>query len=450
LLYHIFQMKQILLFGAGRSATDLIDYLATSCIQNSWSLYVCDSDKQLAISKIKNYKNCEYLELDIHNEHSLNKSIADSDLVISLLPPSLHSIVANACLKYKKDLLTASYVDDYMKSLDIKAKEAGVLFLCEMGLDPGIDHMSSMQLFERIDSIGGRITSYLSSTGGLVSPISDDNPWHYKFSWNPKNVINAGKGTAQFLKDGQIHYTPYSRIFNTIIPYHIEYYGEYDSYPNRDSLKYINLYNLKDVSTIYRGTLRKSGFTKAWNALIQMGFTQDNFFIEQLGEISFEELSCRLLEVKSECLKSKMIEYCQNDIVAFDKIEWLGLLSKELIPLEKGTPADVLEYILLNKWSMQPNDKDLIIMLHDVTYILDNDTHNIVSLLTLEGQDAVHTAMSKCVGLPLAIYAEYLLHHGRPFSGVHIPVRKEIYQPVMTKLADLGINFKEIDTRINH
>jgi saccharopine dehydrogenase-like NADP-dependent oxidoreductase len=442
-------MKQIILFGAGRSATDVIDYLAKASIQNSWFLQVCDADKQLVLSKIKNYDNCSYLEVDIHDESSLGSSIANSDLIISLLPPALHSIVANACLQYKKDLLTASYVDEYMLSLDSKAKEAGVLFLCEMGLDPGIDHMSSMQIFDRIQNLGGKITSYLSSTGGLVSPNSDDNPWHYKFSWNPKNVINAGKGTALFLKDNQIHYTPYTRIFNTLIPYNIEYYGLYDSYPNRDSLKYIKLYNLNDVSTIYRGTLRKAGFAKAWNLLIQMGYTQDNFYIEQLDKISYEELSCRLLEVKRDDLRDKLIQFCNHDAETFLKLEWLGLLSKDTIPLKKGTPADVLEHILLEKWAMKPNDKDLIIMLHDIEYTIGINKHKIVSTLTLEGQNAVHTAMSKCVGLPLAIYAEYLLHNGRPFTGVHIPVKKEIYNPVMSRLAELGITFKEIESEIN-
>jgi saccharopine dehydrogenase-like NADP-dependent oxidoreductase len=436
-------MKRIVILGAGRSATDLIHYLAQKAVENQWEIIVCDADLSLAEAKIKSYANSKAVALNLKSEHDLNTWVKSAELVISLLPPHLHLTVAQVCLQYKTNLLTASYVDDALRALNREALESDILILGEMGLDPGIDHMSSMDMFDRIHKEGGIIKKYYSSTGGLVAPSSDDNPWHYKFSWNPKNVVLAGKGTAQFIEDGQIIYVPYHRIFKTLKSYTFQGFGEYESYPNRNSISYKTLYKLHDIETLYRGTLRKKNFAKAWHSLIDLGYTNDSFIISSLQEISYRELTKRLAGTTKDRFEQVIWEFCQKDAEILEMLQWLGILDEMPVPKNAGTPADVLEELLLRKWNMNPEDKDLVIMHHEVEYTANGQNLKIESTLKLEGDNAVDTAMSKCVGLPLALYAEHLLLRGKPFAGVHIPVDREIYSPVLEGLRQLGIHFEE-------
>lgn len=436
-------MKRIVILGAGRSATDLIHYLAQKAVQHHWEIIVCDADLSLAEAKIKSYPHSKAIALNLQREEELHAWIESAELVISLLPPHLHLTVAKVCLQYHTNLLTASYVDDALRSLNGEALASDILILGEMGLDPGIDHMSSMEMFDRIHRQGGTVRKYYSSTGGLVAPASDNNPWHYKFSWNPKNVVLAGKGTAQYIEDRQILYVPYHRIFKTLKSYSFPGYGEYESYPNRNSIGYKELYKLHDIETLYRGTLRKKDFAKAWHTLIDLGYTNDTFTISPLENISYRELTRRLIGTTSDHFDQVLWEICQKDEEILAMLRWMGILDNSTVPLKTGTPADVLEELLLRKWNMKPEDKDLVIMHHEVEYELHGQNHKIESTLTLEGDNAVDTAMSKCVGLPLALYAEHLLVHGKPFAGVHIPVEREIYSPVLDGLQQLGIKFEE-------
>jgi saccharopine dehydrogenase-like NADP-dependent oxidoreductase len=436
-------MKRISVFGAGRSATALIDYLKEHAESNNWQINICDADENLAAVKCAGNERCIPHKFNAENITLRNNLIEESDLVISLLPPVLHIEIAKACLRYKKNLITASYVDDKMKGLDKEARAAGVLFLCEMGLDPGIDHMSSMLIIDDLKQKGATIKSYRSSTGGLVAPESDDNPWHYKFSWNPRNVVVAGSADAQYKKGNRTNFVPYKLVFKHIDTVEISGLGQFESYPNRNSLPYEELYGLDGIPTLYRGTLRAPGFCSAWAALVDMGYTSNTLFIEDYSCFTYRELSKILLGVQMKDLDRSINAICNEDRNTRSRLEWLGILEEKTISIKEGTPADVLEHLLLQKWKLGDNDKDMIVMQHEFEYELSGHNFKLVSSLVQIGQDNIRTAMSSLVGLPIAVYAHHLLERGTTLSGVMIPVHREIYEPVIKRLAVLGIKFDE-------
>lgn len=437
-------MKIILILGAGRSSTVLIQDLIRHASTMDYKVWIADRDEEAAKSKCYDQNVCRPVACDIQSADSLDRLIRESRVVISLLPPQFHRLVAESCIRCQKSMLTASYVNGEIKDLHGDFERTGRLFLGEMGLDPGLDHMSSMKLFEEVYQLGGVIKSYESSTGGLVSPHSDDNPWHYKFSWNPRNVVTAGMGTAQYKRNGMITYVPYTRIFSDLKTYKIPGYGYFDSYPNRNSLPYAQLYGLEGLETIYRGTLRARGFCQSWDILVKIGYTEDKFIIKESEPISFRELTRRLLGQSDEQLDQAVLQLCEGDDAIFDNIKWLGLLGTQKINANNLSPADILEKLLLEKWVMKPEDKDMIIMLHEVKYYVGNKAFKRSSLLIQEGADGVNTAMSKLVGLPLSIAARMTLSGKLDLTGVHIPVHPSIYNPVMMELLqEYKVKFEE-------
>jgi saccharopine dehydrogenase-like NADP-dependent oxidoreductase len=442
-------MKKIVILGAGRSATVLIGDLRAHAHEEGYSLVVADADFSLAERKCGGHPLCSPLGLNAQDETAIAKAISGADIVISLLPPKMHYTVAKICIEQTCPMLTASYVDSQMFSLSESFNDRGIFMLGEMGLDPGIDHMSSMVLFSKIKGKGGRITAYRSSTGGLVAPESDDNPWHYKFSWNPRNVVTAGAGTAQYQLDGSIRYVPYLRIFETLKKDNVAGLGVLDSYPNRNSLPYAGYYGLEDLDTIYRGTYRMPGFCTAWQALIQIGYTTDQFYMEDLSKLTYAELTRRLLGTDRKGLDEKLASICSADYQVIRNLQWLGLLSEDPIRISAGTPADVLENLLLEKWAMQPGDKDMIVMQHEVDYALGDTSFKIISSLIEMGVDEVHTAMAKLVGLPMAIFARHYLKNDSSLRGVHIPVLPEIYLPVLKGLESYESRFSEEEFQVS-
>lgn len=438
--------KNILIIGAGRSSSSLIGYMLQHAAKESWSVTVADVSIDFVKQKTKNYQEVRAIAFDINNAQQREEEIKRSDIVISMLPASMHMNVARDCVKFKKHLATASYVSNEMQELDASAKAADIVLLNESGLDPGIDHASAMKVIDKIHEEGGELTSFKSFCGGLVAPESNDNPWGYKFSWNPRNVVLAGQGTAQYMEHGEYKYIPYNRLFTQIETVDMDKNGKYDAYANRDSLSYRKMYNIEKIPTMLRGTLRMPGYCKAWNVFVKLGLTDDTYKIEASAKLTYRGLLEAFLPKGKKSTKEKLIAFMGNeaDVATIGKIEWLGIFEDRKIKLSKATPAQILQDLLEEKWLLKEHDKDMIVMQHQFGYL--NSKHeikNIVSSLVVKGEDQTYTAMAKTVGLPLAIITKLILQGKLKARGVIIPTIKEIYNPLLLELESLGIKFEE-------
>lgn len=498
-------MRTILLFGAGKSATVLIEYLLANALTENWQLIVVDADLQLAKEKLRNHPHGIAAAFDITHEVERQTFIQEADIVISLLPPALHILVAQDCVAFGKNLLTASYVDEAMKALQPEIERKGLLFLCEMGLDPGIDHMSAKKMIDEIEAEGGRIVSFISHCGGLVAPESDDNPWHYKISWNPRNVVMAGKAGAIFKQDGEIKQWSYQQLFEE--KRFIEISGEEVLcwYPNRDSLAYIPLYGLEEAQTFIRTTLRHADFIYGWKNIIDLKLTDEtprytangktlkalfkehmdsNNFSEWLEEklqeqfaytknilselVSLTEMEDKaakkgmelmdefmvvnedgnLKEIDIEDLKlnaaTALADKMHDAKLTLKQLFYLGMDDEET-KMNKGlcSAADILQFALEKKLALQPADKDMVVMKHEIEYQLGADLYRHTATLVVKGKDDKHTAMAATVGLPLGIAAKLVLNGELNLTGLHIPIVPQIYEPVLEALGRLDINFTE-------
>jgi saccharopine dehydrogenase (NADP+, L-glutamate forming) len=440
-------MKNITILGAGRSATVLIHYMLETAKLHNWSVAVADADIDLAKQKVNHHPNGRAVYLDALDTMQRQELISKSDLVISLLPPHLHILAARDCVHLGRHLVNASYLNKDLKDLDQVVREKGLTFMGEMGLDPGIDHMSAMQKIHEIREKGGKLLAFRSFTGGLIAPESDDNPWHYKFTWNPRNVVLAGQGTAQYLEEGRIKYLPYSRLFKRFWNIEVAGLGQYEVYANRDSLPYRELYELHDIPTLLRGTIRAGGFCQAWDALAQLGLTDASYTLDYASGWTYSDwLESYLPAGGSGTLQERVAQLLgiAPDSEPIRKMEWLGLFGKELIPaLQHPCPAFMLEDLLLKKWRLRPADKDMIIMQHQFEYELEGKRRKLSSTLVMKGEDEHQTAMAKLVGLPLGIFSKLLLEGKVQAPGVHIPVMKEVYEPVLAELAHFGVEFED-------
>ncbi len=424
-------MKTIVLIGAGKSATVLIDYLIAEAETNNWKFIIADTDKEQILLKTRNSKFAEAVQLDVTNEKQRGDLIQRAHVVISMMPPALHFLVAKDCVEYRKHLLTASYLDDKMKSLQDEISNRKLLFICEMGLDPGIDHMSAMQIINDIKANGGKITSFKSHCGGLVAPESDDNPWHYKISWNPRNIVMAGQSGAVYKLNNEIKKDAYEDLYDCSNKIEFDGLDGLAYYPNRDSLGYISTYKLPDTATFVRTTLRHVDFFKGWNAIVHAGLTNDVDTVDT-KELTFKKWSAPVSAYVNEANK-KMLEF-------------LGLFDEEAVPDSAKTSADILQYLVETKLKMQPQDKDMIVMLHEFEYMLNGKEHQFRSCLVVKGEDSLRTAMAKTVGLPLGIAAKLILNDTIKLRGLHIPIATAIYEPVLSELQKNGISF--VDSNI--
>jgi len=424
----LFHLKTIVLIGAGKSATVLIDYLIAEAETNNWKFIIADSNREQILLKTNNSKYAEAVQLDVTNENERSVLIQRAHVVISMMPPALHFLVAKDCVEYRKHLLTASYLDDKMKSLQDEISNRKLLFICEMGLDPGIDHMSAMKIIDEIKAKGGKITSFKSHCGGLVAPESDDNPWHYKISWNPRNIVMAGQSGAIYKENNEIKTIAYHNLFDCSNAIVFDGLNNLAFYPNRDSLSYIPTYKLPDTATFLRTTLRHLDFFKGWNAVVHAGLTNETEAIE-LADLTFAKWSAAILPFVNE--ENKEI------------LEYLGLFDEMPVPATAKTSADILQFLVETKLKMKPSDKDMIVMLHEFEYELDEKMNCLKSCLIVKGKDSLRTAMAKTVGLPLGIAAKLILNETIKLKGLHIPISKEIYEPVLEELEKSGINFTE-------
>jgi saccharopine dehydrogenase (NAD+, L-glutamate forming) len=443
-------MKKILLIGAGRSSSTLIKYLLEKSVEYGWEIIVADRDEKQAREKAQ--MASRVISLDIFNEPQLDAEVMESDIVVSMLPARFHPLVALCCLKHKKSMLTASYESDEMNEMSTRAKSHGILFLNELGVDPGIDHMSAMRVLNRLKEEERELQCFETFTGGLIAPGSDNNPWNYKITWNPRNVVMAGQGgPARFIQEGRYKNIPYHRLFRRTEVIDIEGYGKFEGYANRDSLKYIEKYNLEGVPTVYRGTLRRPGFCRAWDVFVQLGATDDSYTMQNTEEMTYKEfINSFLYFSREDPVKTKLYQYMHidQDSDVREKLEWLGIFSDTLIGLKDATPAQVLEKTLVNKWALDPDDKDMLVMWHKFIFKKKGDTGStlLTSSLVVIGDDQVNTAMAKTVGLPLGIATKMVLTGQIKLTGCFIPTHPEIYEPVLRELEKYGISFREKET----
>lgn len=437
-------MKQILVVGAGRSASSLIEYLVSRAAFNDWFVVVADYDLKLSESKVSNSEHSSAISFDVNNQEQREKMVSSSELVISMLPAHMHILLASDCIKFAKNMVTASYVSDQIKSLHNDAIEKDIIILNEIGLDPGIDHMSAKKMIDEVHENGGQITSFKSFCGGLVAPEFDNNPWNYKFTWNPRNVVLAGQSTATYIHNGKYKYIPYHSLFTKTEEIEILNEGIFEAYPNRDSLSYREIYDLPNISTMLRGTLRKKGFCSAWNIFVSLGMTDDSVLITNLGDMTWKSFLNSFLDYDNQnSVQQKLINKLSITSEELKKLEWLGILSDEKVKLSKGTPAQFLQELLESKLNLEKGDKDMIVMQHLLEYSISNQSKKLTSSLVLKGMDDLNTAMSMTVGLPVAIATELILNNKISKKGVVIPIHKEIYNPVLEKLKEFGIEFIE-------
>ena len=437
-------MQRILVVGAGRSASTLIQYLLDHSEENDWQVIVGDHDLSKAEQKVKNHPNGKAIRFDVFDVEQRNDCIRNADIVVSMLPASMHILLAEDCVFQGKNMVTASYVSENIAALNDKAIKKGVLLLNEIGLDPGIDHMSAKKVIDNIHNVGGKIQIFKSFCGGLVAPKYDTNPWNYKFTWNPRNVVLAGQGTAQFIRNGQYKYIPYQNLYSRIECIDILEAGAFEGYPNRDSLEYREAYDLADIPTILRGTLRRPGYCEAWNVFVQLGITDDTYKLSGLSNMTWRDfINSFLVYDEVRTVEEKLQSYLSLSSEVMNKLKWLGIFENVSVGLQDSTPAQALQKLLESKWSLEKEDKDMIVMQHQFHYQLKGEEKCFHSSLVLEGKDQIHTAMSMTVGLPIAIATKLILQQKIQLSGVQIPVMKEVYEPVLEELKHFGIDFVE-------
>lgn len=441
-------MKEILIVGAGRSASSLIKYLLEKSTTENLHLTICDLSLALAEKKAMGHPNATAKEFDLFNTEQRQELVQQSDIVISMLPAALHIELAKDCIRFKKHLATASYISPAMAALDEEVKANNLVFMNEIGLDPGIDHMSAMKIIHEVKAKGGKVISFESFCGGLMAPESDNNLWNYKFTWNPRNVVLAGQGgAAKFIQEGQYKYIPYNKVFRRTEFLNVEGYGKFEAYANRDSLKYQSIYGLDDAKTIFRGTIRRVGYSRAWNLFVELGITDDTYVIDHSETMSYREfINLYLPYHPTDTVETKLrlaLNIDQDDIV-WEKLLELDLFNPDkIIGLKDATPAQILEKILADSWTLDPEDKDMIVMYHKIGYELNGAKKQIDSTMICIGDDQTYTAMAKTVGLPLAIAALKIVKGIINTPGVQMPIEEEVYAPILKELEENGIVFDE-------
>lgn len=442
-------MRKILIVGAGKSTAVLIDYLLQKSDSENLELTVADLSIETVKKVTGGHPKAKPLVLDVFKPEQRGQAIENADLVISMLPARFHIEVARDCVRLEKNMVTASYISDEMAALDSSVKEKGLVFMNEIGVDPGLDHMSAMKVIDRIRDKGGKLILFESYTGGLVAPESDNNLWNYKFTWNPRNVVVAGQGgVAKFIQEGKYKYIPYNRLFRRTEFIEVQDYGKFEVYANRNSLKYKSIYKLDNALTLYRGTIRRVGFSKAWNMFVQLGLTDDSYIMENTMEMSYRDFVNSFLPYSPT--DSVELKFRHNLKIDQDDIMWEKLLELDIfnaekkVGLEKATPAQILQKILMEKWTLAPADKDMIVMYHKFGFeTKEGEKKQIDATMVNIGKDQTHTAMARTVGLPVGMAALRILNGQINTPGVQLPINKEVYQPILEELEQYGISFRE-------
>ena len=442
---------RLLLLGAGRSASALLQYLLRHAPAERWFLTVADAQPaHLAPVLAAHSRSARVVPFEAQDAARLDELVAEADIVISMLPAALHPLVARACLRHRRHLATASYVSPEIRALHPEAAAAGLVFLMECGLDPGLDHMSAMQVINELKAKGARLTGFRSYCGGLLAPASEgDNPWRYKFTWNPRNVVLAGQGgPAHYLENGREKLIPYPELFGRAESLAVPGHGHFEGYANRDSLTYRQVYGLANLQTMLRGTLRRPGYCAAWQALVTLGLTDDARPLGNPATLPWAALVAQVLgeEIPAEQVAARVAARLALDPHGpeLTRLAWLGLFTARPVGLPDATAAQLLEHLLADKWQLGPHDRDQVVMQHQVEYELNGEKRRRTASLVVTGADATHTAMAQTVGLPLGMAVRRLARGEVAGRGVVIPTTADLYAPVLQELAaDYGIVFVE-------
>lgn len=446
-------MKTILILGAGLSSSSLIRYLLEHSSENNWQIRVVDQDLNLATRKINKHPNGFALSFNALSSDERKPEIEKADIVISMLPARFHVEVALDCIALNTNLITPSYISPEMKNLDAAAKNAGIIIMNEIGVDPGIDHMSAMKIIHEIKEKGGDLHSFKSFCGGLIAPEYDNNPWNYKFTWNPRNVVVAGQGGAScFIDHNEYKYIPYNRLFGRLMRLSIDGYGDFDGYANRDSLSYRKTYGIENIPTIFRGTLRRPGFCQAWNVFIELGMTDDSYKMENSEHLTPRSfLNAFLPYHVNRSVENKLKDFLREERISlFERFEWLGLFDGATpLEIENASPAQLLEKILVGKLVLSEEDKDMLVMYHEFEYSFNGQNYQITSSMVNIGENHVYTSMSNTVGLPVAIAAKMIVNGAISLKGVHLPIQPEVYTPILEELAEYNIQFIEKEVQLD-
>lgn len=438
-------MKKIVLLGAGLVARPAVKYLLQV---EDIELHVADIERSKATALVGKHPRGIAHALDVNDPKGVEKIIEGSVVVISLLPYTFHVAIAKECLKGKINLITASYVSDDMRELHDKAAKKGLLFLNEMGADPGIDHMSAMRVIHQVKEKGGKITSFESVCGGLPAPDANNNPLGYKISWSPRAIVMAGRNSAQYLRNGSIVNIAGTELFHHKWIKSIESLGDMEIYANRDSLIYKTLYELDKAATVFRGTIRNQGWCSFMTFIEKLGYLNnvENQDLKRLSCRRFTGILCGASPAQN--VRQKCAEFLGVSVHSeiIDQFEWLGLFSD--IPLNDliyTTPMDVIAKLMTLKMQYQSSERDMLVMQHDfIAEYPDGKREAITSLLIDYGVPGGDTSMARTVSLPAAIVAKMIADGKiKGITGVTIPTHREIYGPVLEELKNLKINFKE-------
>ena len=435
------------------SATDLISYMLKHAEEFNWNVTVGDIDVETVKMKIDGHPRGKAVYFDCYDDAIMERYIKDADIVISLLPPGMHAAAARIALQYNAHVVTASYASEEMMELHEEAKERGLTFLNELGADPGIDHMNGMRSIEGIKHRGGELLAFTSYCGSLMAPESNDNPWYYKFTWSPMNVIKAGSTGACYYEKGNIRCIPYHRLFTNPKVIAIPDFREFEVYENRDSVTYRKKYGLDDIPTFIRATLRYPGFCEGWNNLIQLGLTADNYHIEGSENMSYRQwVSSYLPQIGDTSLENTLADTLNIERGGdqHQQLLWTELLSDKPIKLANASPAEILLDLLKDKLKFKNGDTDMLVFYERIEYELRGELFEHISYLVTKGLDHKHTAISRTVGLPAAIAAKLILNGKINSRGILFPWSKEVYGPVLDELAELGIAYTSYDKKIDH
>ena len=447
------EMKTILILGAGLSSSTLIRYLLDNSNENNWQVRVVDQDLNLAKRKINQHPNGVALSFNALSSEERKPEIEKANIVISMLPARFHVEVALDCIALQTNLITPSYISPEMKNLDAAARKADIVIMNEIGVDPGIDHMSAMKIIHEIKEKGGDLHSFKSFCGGLIAPEYDNNPWNYKFTWNPRNVVVAGQGGAScFIDHNEYKFIPYNRLFGRLMRLSVEGYGDFDGYANRDSLSYRKTYGIEDIPTIFRGTLRRPGFCQAWNVFIELGMTDDSYKMEKSENLTPRSFLNAFLPYHiNRSVENKLKDFLREERMSlFERFEWLGLFDGTTpLEIENASPAQLLEKILVGKLVLSEEDKDMLVMHHEFEYAFNGQNYMITSSMVNIGENHVYTSMSNTVGLPVAIAAKMIVNGSLTLKGVQLPIQKEVYIPILKELAQYNISFIEKEVQLD-
>lgn len=430
---------KVLLLGAGMVAKPLADYI----LDNNIKLTIASRTLTKAEKLIRNRANGKAVQWTIDDIDQLDQLVASHDLTVSLLPYAHHVTVAKLCIKHKKNMVTTSYVSEEMKALDAAAKEAGIIILNEIGVDPGFDHMTAMRIIDKVQEKGGKVKEFYSLCGALAAPEETNNPFKYKFSWSPKGVIMAGNNGAKYLKDGEVVELPTENLFKNPLTIEFQEVGKMEVYPNRNSLAYIDIYGLKDVTTMYRGTFRYPDWCEIMDAMKTLGlFTSDK---QSFAGKTYKKIMARQLEVYPANIKEKAAEQLRLpiDSPAILAMEWLGLFSGYMPSMEEGSNFDLITDLMLKKMMLPEGARDMVIMLHSFLVENADGSTEVVKSRLLDYATKEDTSISRTVALPAAIAVKMILDGKINDKGVHIPVSKTIYEPILTELENLGIAMQE-------